>query len=140
MRIPFDHPLHDFTEVPALTFNLSATGKPSVAYVCRTCGIMGTRVQGSPWLSIQENMPAARRRAQQCLAVAARQGTRQVLVVTEDLPERGLSRDKTYPVVLENSSLIEGVWVRGPDGDVMLTPENYVILRVRKRARRAPEV
>ena len=139
MRIPFDHPLHSFVEVPNLTFNLSATGRPSVAYMCRTCGIMGTRVNGSPWLHVQENAPTARRRAQQCAAMAMQHGTKPVLVLTEDLPEKGLSRSQTYPIMVESSALSEGVWVRGPTGDVMLTPDNCVIVRVRKRTRIAPE-
>ena len=133
MRIPFDHPLHEFEEVPGFGLT-SGNGTPLTTYRCRHCGLIGTRDRTGRWLYPDESASRAKMRATACgPKMVAHQG-RLLLVVLEDLPDA--PRLSSGPLAdRDDVTHAEGLWMRGQNGDVLLRPGEYRIVKSRMRTR-----
>lgn len=141
MRIPFDHPLHDFEEIEGMPSIPSATGKTLKTYRCRTCGISGDLNVSGTWLHLHESAQRCQSRASVCLSRPMVFQGKTVLIIADNLPERGpqyagLSRNTpAKPALREDAGTADGIWITGPNGDAKLVPGDYSIIRVRARTR-----
>lgn len=138
MRIPFDHPIHEFYETGIESLP-SITGEKTCVYRCRNCGIMGTK--SGKWVYLSGSAHRVRELATACTSKAAVFKGKYVRIIVEDLHERGeeyscLTKGKVAPLFATNEAgMAEGVMIEADGRQVTIKPGEYQIIKARYRER-----